>query len=322
MRKLFIGVVAAFIALAASAQELNVGTINVRTGRPLRPSETPTKGDYKRANGWDQRKSYLFDMIKLEAFDVFGAQEVKKEALDDLVAALPDYSYVGVARDDGAAKGEFCPVFYQRKKFKLLDGGTFWISETPNEVSKGWDGACRRICSWAFLERKSDKSRFYFLCIHLDHKGKVAKLEGSKLIVDWVKEHCKGESVIVVGDYNVTQMSDSYKVFAESGVLKDCYDAAKYRFAPTGTLNVFNPRRYSDMRIDHIFLSKDIEVSRYGILTYHYYRDMDADVVDMGSAAPVEIKGENRDVKCPTDHYPVQAFITLPNANTSKKSKK
>ena len=310
MRKILLCAVMALFAVVVSAQELNVGSINVRL---------LAKGDYKKHNGWDLRKGYLCDMINLEAFDVFGAQEVKKPQLDDMLTALPEYRYVGVGRDDGKEKGEYSPVFYRNDKFKLLNSGTFWLSETPDQVSKGWDGLCRRVCSWAYLQRKSDKVCFYFLSTHLDHKGKVAKMEGAKLIVKFIKEQCKGENVIIVGDFNVNQGSEPYKVFAESGVLNDTYDIAKYRFAPTGTFNSFEPRRYTDKRIDHIFVSKGISVSRYGTLTYHYFRDMKAEEQDMGSAAPKEIKGENRDVKCLSDHYAVQSFITLNGAAKPKK---
>ena len=311
MRKLFLCAVMALFAVVASAQELNVGSINVRL---------LSKGDYKRHNGWDLRKAQLCDMINFEAFDVFGAQEVKKPQLDDMLAALPDYRYVGVGRDDGKEKGEYSPVFYRKDKFKLLNSGTFWLSETPDKVSKGWDGLCRRVCSWAYLQRKSDKTCFYFLSTHLDHKGPIAKMEGSKLIVKFIKEQCKGENVIIVGDFNVSQDSEPYKVFAECGLLNDTYDIAKYHFAPTGTFNAFDPRRYTEIRIDHIFVSKDITVSRYGTLTYHYFRNMKAEEQGMGAAAPKEIKGESRDTKCLSDHYPVQSFITL--KKSCKKSKK
>lgn len=300
----------ALFAISAIAQELNVASVNVRFA---------AKGDYKRHNGWDQRKGYLCDMINHEAFDVFGAQEVKKEQLDDMCKRLPDYKYIGVARDDGKDKGEFCPVFYRKDKLKMLDGGTFWLSETPDKVSKGWDGMCRRVCSWGKFLRKSDKSTFYFLCIHLDHRGKVAKMEGAKLVVNWIKENCKGENVIVVGDFNANQKSKYYQVFSESGILKDTYDVAKYRFAPTGTFSAFNPERYTTERIDHIFVTNDIKVSRYGMLTYHYFRDMKGELKAMDTAAPTEIKGENRDVKCISDHYPVQSWITLKKSPKTKR---
>ena len=302
MRKIFLCAMMAMFAFTAFAQELNVGSFNVRL---------LSKSDYKKHNGWNQRKSYLCDMINLEAFDIFGAQEVKKPQLDDMLAALPDYRYIGVGRDDGKEKGEYSPVFYRKKEFKLLDSGTFWLSETPDKVSKGWDGACRRVCSWGYFQRKSDKSRFYFLSTHLDHRGAVAKMEGAKLIVDWVKKNCKGAPVIIVGDFNVIQGSDPYNAFAESGILEDTYETAKYRFAPTGTFNGFNPRRYTTWRIDHIFVSKGTKVSRYGVLTYHYFRDMKAAEEAMDTSAPKEVKGENRDTKCISDHYAVQSFITL-----------
>ena len=321
MKKIFITAVMAMFAFTAMAQELNVGSYNIRNGGPLRDGqERPKKGDYSKFNGWDDRKQYVCDLINLEAFDVFGSQEVKHKQLVEMMAMLPDYAYVGVARDDGAEKGEYCPVFYRKKEFKLLDSGTFWLSETPDEVSKGWDGACRRICTWAYLERKSDKARFYFLSTHLDHRGKVAQIEGAKLVLDWIKKNCNGQPVIVVGDYNVTQTSDCYKIFAESGILEDTYETAKYRFAPTGTFNGFNARRYTTHRIDHIFVSKGTKVSRYGVLTYHYFRNMNAELQEMETAAPKEIKGENRDTKCISDHYAIQSFITL--KKTAKKSKK
>ena len=320
MKKIFISAVMAVFAFTAMAQELNVGSYNIRNGGPLREGqERPKKGDYSKFNGWDDRKQYVCDLINLEAFDVFGAQEVKHKQLVEMMAMLPDYAYVGVGRDDGAEKGEYCPVFYRKKEFKLLDSGTFWLSETPNEVSKGWDGMCRRICTWAHLERKSDKTRFYFLCTHLDHRGKVAQIEGAKLVVDWVEKNCKGETTIIVGDYNVTQDSDTYKVFVDSGILEDTYETAKYRFAPTGTFNGFNPKRYTTHRIDHIFVSKGTKVSRYGVLTYHYFRDMNAAEEAMDTLAPKEIKGENRDTKCISDHYAIQSFITLKKTAKSKK---
>lgn len=310
MRRLFLSAVVALFALSASAQELNVGSINVRL---------LAKGDYKKHNGWDERKQYLCDMINLEAFDVFGAQEVKKPQLDDMLALLPDYRYIGVGRDDGKEKGEYSPVFYRKDKFKLLASGTFWLSETPDQVSKGWDGQCRRVCTWGYFQRKSDKSRFYFLSTHLDHRGAVAKMEGAKLLVKFIKEQCKGENTILVGDFNIDQNSAPYKVIAESGVLRNAYDIAKHRFAPTGTLNVFNSYRYTTRRIDHIFVTNDITASRYGTLTYHYFRNQKGVEQEMDTAAPKEIKGENRELKCPTDHYPVQSFVTLKQSPKTKK---
>ena len=92
MKKIFISAVMALFAFTAMAQELNVGSYNIRNGGPLREGrERPKKGDYAKFNGWDDRKQQLCDMINLEAFDVFGAQEVRKKQLDEMLTMLPDY---------------------------------------------------------------------------------------------------------------------------------------------------------------------------------------------------------------------------------------
>ena len=310
MKRIVLAIFAVAVALSVSAEELNVASINIRVGRHIR-KDGVRKGDYKKFNGWDDRKQYLCDMINLEAFDLFGAQEVQKVQLDDMLAMLPDYDYIGVGADDGVFKGEICPVFYRKDAVEKLDGGTFWFSPTPDVPSKGWDAKYQRICTWGLFRQKATGKKVCFMNIHLDHIGQQARLESAKQLVAYVKKHCKGASVVIVGDYNVSQTSESYQYFASSKILKDTYEAAKYRFAPTGTFNGFNPRRYTTHRIDHIFVSKRLKVSRHGVLTYHYFRDMKAQEEAMETAAPKEIKGENRDTKCLTDHYVVQAFVTL-----------
>ena len=322
MKRIIVSVLAVVVALSASAQELNVGSFNIRNGKSLKEGEArPEKGDYKKYDGWDDRKQYLCDMINLEAFDIFGSQEVRKGQLDDMLAMLPDYDYIGVGRDYGDDRGEFCPIFYRKDVLEKLAGGTFWLSETPEVPSKGWDAKYNRICTWGHFRHKATGKKICFMNIHFDHRGVQARIESAKLMLDYVKKNCKGMSVIISGDYNVTQTSESYKVLAESKILKDSYDCAKYRFAPTGTFNGFNPKRYTNQRIDHLFVSKKLKVSRWGVLTYHYYRTPTPEEVAAAEAKfaaalaknPKKKRpgGENREVKCISDHYAIQAWVTL-----------
>lgn len=303
MKKLFLSAMMALFAFSAMAQELNVASFNIRLN---------TRGDYKSNNGWAQRRDVLCDMINFEAFEIFGVQEAKPEQLQDMVARMPDYKYIGVGRDDGKTKGEHSAIFYRKGDFKVIDHGTFWLSETPDEVSYGWGAKHRRICTWGLFVDKKSNTKFYFLNLHLDHRVKAAQENGAKLVLDFIKTKCKkSANVILTGDFNVTQESAVYDIFAKSGILKDTYDVAKYRFAPTGTFNGFNPNRYTTHRIDHIFVSKGTKVSRYGVLTYHYFLDVKGEEQEMETAAPKDIKGENRDSKCISDHYAIQAWVTL-----------
>ena len=114
-------------------------------------------------NVWMKRRHATPEMIRREAPDVFGVQEGLIDQLHYIDAECPQYARVGVGRDDGAEKGEFMAVYYLRDRFELLDSGTFWLSETPDKVSRGWDGACNRTVTWVELkDRKSGKEFFYF----------------------------------------------------------------------------------------------------------------------------------------------------------------
>jgi endonuclease/exonuclease/phosphatase family metal-dependent hydrolase len=267
-----------------------------------------SKVDYKNGDGWTTRRDIMCDLVAFTAFDIFGAQEVCHDQLEYMLSRLPEYDYIGVARDDGKTKGEYSPVFYRRDRFELLDSGTFWLSETPDEVSFGWDADCRRVCSWGLFKDKLSKRKFWFFNTHMDHKGKAARVEGAKLVIAKIKQMCGDKArVILTGDFNVAQDSPAYNTFAQSGILKDAYNLAPIKYAPAGTFNNFKVDTHTDKRIDHIFV-KGFDVKRYGILTYHYWSDEQGSDSELNSA-PTELTAEHRGVHLPSDHYPVQIFV-------------
>ena len=155
-------------------------------------------------NAWDIRKSATKEMIEREQPDIFGLQEAYIEQLQYIDNNFPNYSRVGVGRDDGKEDGEFMAVYYRNDKFKLLDNGVFWLSETPDECSMGWDAACRRIVTWAKLKDIESKKVFYAFNTHLDHVGEVAREQSILLIVDRINKIVKKDKapVFLSGDFN------------------------------------------------------------------------------------------------------------------------
>ena len=174
-RILILSALAVAVPYLLGAQTLNVASYNIRL---------QTKSDYEHGDGWTQRVDALCDVVRFSDFDIFGAQEVRHVQLEDMLERLPGYAYVGVGRDDGEKGGEYSPVFYKRERLKLLDGGTFWLSETPDRVSKGWDAVCMRICSWGHFEDRATGCRFWFFNLHMDHRGKVARHKSAELVLE------------------------------------------------------------------------------------------------------------------------------------------
>ena len=156
------------------------------------------------ANEWKYRAAASDAMIKDYAPDIFGLQEAMPGHLEYLNKALPKYASVGVGREDGVSKGEHMSIYYNTKTIRLEKWGTYWLSETPDVPSKGWDAACKRTATWALLTVKSTGKQFYYVNTHLDHRGAVAQQKGLDLIVSRIAEmNPEGLPMILTGDFNV-----------------------------------------------------------------------------------------------------------------------
>ena len=287
-----------FMCMAAGAQNLFVGTYNIR----YHNSQDDNAG-----NVWQKRCQVICDQINFEDPDVFGAQEVLVEPLHDMLSRLDGYGYIGVGRDDGKEAGEYAAIFYKKERVELKRDGHFWLNETPDKPALGWDAACIRICTWGEFKQKSTGFRFYYFNLHMDHVGVVARREAAKLVVSKIRAIAKGAPVVLTGDFNVDQTDEIYRIFSTSGILKDSYECARIRFAENGTFNDFHPEYTSTSRIDHVFVSPRFAVDRYAMLANMYWTHAAEDEAALKNStqAPGEVAFSTSTIRTPSDHYPV-----------------
>ena len=276
MRRFSFLLVCSLFFLEGFSQNLTVGTFNLRYDNP-RDS----------GNLWKDRQPIVAALIRFHEFDILGTQEGLLNQLDDLQAALPAYSYYGLGRDDGKEGGEHSAIFYRTAKFNLLNKGDFWLSETPEKPGPGWDARLNRICSWVQLQDKQSKKTFYVFNVHYDHQGVQARKESSKLILAKIRQIAGRQPAILTGDFNGGHTAEWYQALAESGVLKDSYTAANDPYASSGSFNGFGSTVGSKEIIDHIFVTPQFQVKRYGILTDTYHG------------------------KYPSDHFPVLVNLSI-----------
>ncbi len=290
--------VSLLLAPIASARALIVGTFNIRYDN---------EGDAKRGDGWTQRAPVVAGLIRFHNFDVLGTQEAVLHQIRDLGKLLPEHAHIGRGRDDGKDAGEHVAIFYKKDKFRLLDGGDFWLSETPDVPGKGWDADLPRICTWAKLgPADGENGAFFVFNVHFDHRGVQARLESSRLLLSKTKEIAGDQPVILMGDFNVDQNSESYRELTASGDLADAFGTASIRYALNGTFSSFNPDAMTRSRIDHVFLSKHFKPLRYGVLTDSYRAPVpQADGETTARDAPHEMKLQEFQARLPSDHFPV-----------------
>jgi endonuclease/exonuclease/phosphatase family metal-dependent hydrolase len=257
----FLLVLSCMQTIFVNAQQFTVATYNLRFDNPR-----------DTGNLWVDRAPMVAALIQFHEFDIFGTQEALKNQLDDVSKSLPDFDRYGAGRDDGKEGGEHSAIFFRKTRFALLRKGDFWLSETPDKPTMGWDAVCcKRICSWVYLQDKQTKKKFYVFNAHFDHQGKVARVESGKLIVRKVKEIAGTEPVLVMGDLNGNQQSEWYLTLANSGVVKDAFQQVKNPYINQNpTFNSFGKAPLGTDIIDHIFTSRDFIVHKWGILTDTY----------------------------------------------------
>jgi endonuclease/exonuclease/phosphatase family metal-dependent hydrolase len=263
----------------SSAQALILGTFNIRYDNP---------DDAKNGNGWAQRAPVIASLIRFHNFDVLGTQEAYRIQLDDLQRLLTEHRFEGVGRDDGKTKGEHAAIFFKKDKFRLLESGTFWLSETPEQPGvRGWDADLPRICTWVKLARSSAGAEpFWVFNVHFDHRGVQARLESSRLLLRKIEEMAAGEPAVLMGDFNVNQHSESYRLLHESALVSDSRENSPIVHGLNGTFNNFDTNAYTESRIDHVFLSPHFKPLRHGVLTDFYWQPLEDEADRSSSSAP------------------------------------
>ena len=210
-------------------KKINLMTYNIRLN-----TETDS------INKWDNRKEGIVNLIKEENLDVFGIQEALPDQIEYLSNQLKDYDYVGEGRDGGNS-GEYSAIYYKRERMNLIETETFWLSETPEIPSMGWE-------------------ELIIYNTHFDHIGKVAREKSASIILNHIsKNNYQDKPTVVMGDLNANPDESPIKLLSEQ--LEDSYKKLPIK-DPIGTFSGFDPRSKLSNRIDYIF-TKEIKIIDY-----------------------------------------------------------
>ena len=100
------------------------------------------------------------------SFNVGIFSKSTRKSLNASVNFLEKYKFIGVGRDDGEKKGEFCAIYFDTTLYEILDYSTFWLSETPDLVSVGWDASLERICTYGLFASTHSGEKFWVFNTH------------------------------------------------------------------------------------------------------------------------------------------------------------
>lgn len=224
--------------------------------------DTPNDGDDR----WNVRKERVSGLINFYEPDILGIQEALHHQIEYLDSTLTNYSYLGVGRDDGERKGEYAAIFYRSDILDPDTSDTFWLSQTPEQVSVGWDASMERISTWAKFRYRTSGKKLRVYNAHLDHRGPQSRLEAVKLIMERAKPNASTDALIVMGDLNALPEDPPIRYLSTH--LNDSRVVSEQEpYGPMGTFNGFDAEHPLDARIDYIFTDESIRVRKYGVLS-------------------------------------------------------
>lgn len=260
--------------------QFRVMTFNIRL-------DTPADGP----NQWPNRKTYCADLIRYHQAEIFGAQEAFFHQITDLNSLLPNYQWFGKGRDDGKEAGEFSPIFYNKELFELKESDTFWLSETCDKVSFGWDAACRRVVTWGKFKDKKTHKIFYVFNTHFDHQGKIARRESAQLVLNKIQEIAGKSPLVLLGDFNATPDDEPIQIILNKENPNHLFDSEKLskspHYGPYSSFTAFE-KEQDGLHIDYIFIKNGVEVLDHAT------------------------HSEQWNNRYPSDHFPVSAKIQIP----------
>jgi len=256
------------------AAPLTVMSFNIRYG-------TANDG----VNHWLKRREQLFALLREQQADVVGLQEALHGQIEEILAAVPGYDYVGVGRSDGRQAGEYAAILYRTARLKARRSDTFWLSDTPGVVkSTSWGNQIERICTWAYFDDREGPA-FYVYNVHLDHISQPSRERSVALLVERVKARDPKAPAVVTGDFNAGETNPAAQ--AMLAAFKDSFRILHPDAREVGTFNGFKYGQAGGEKIDFVFVEPGTEV------------------------LAAEIVRSSSDGRYPSDHFPVTARIRL-----------
>ena len=176
---------------------------------------------------WPSRKVKVFEMIRKHDMDVCGLQEVTQLMSQDIINELTEYTYVGYGRDNGlensesTSTGEQTGLIYKKDKFNELGRGRFFLSNTPNSVSRVPNSMFNRLATWVKLQDKETLKEFIFASTHFDHPtdSSVAdsvREQQAQYAVSNILSIAGNLPIFFVGDFNSESNTTAYSVLTST----------------------------------------------------------------------------------------------------------
>lgn len=210
--------------------------------------------DDKNGNSIEERAPRLNKIISQYEPDLIGLQEYRPRWEEHIDKYFGD-KYEIFAKYRAESEKEASPMLWRKDKFECIKTGYFWLSDTPDVESKGWDERfdCFRMCVYALLKEKQSGKMIAFMNTHFGF-GDDGQIKSVKLIEEYFKKF-SSYPAFIVGDFNMTPDDAAYTVMTEKFTDVNSVTNNDLRT----TYHGYNPESIKNQHIDYCFINKNVK---------------------------------------------------------------
>ena len=234
-------------------------------------------------NSIPERAPRLQKIISIYGADIIGFQEFRPAWEPYITEYYSDQYDMFNKYRSSTTDIESSPILWRKDKFDCIKTGYFWLSDTPEVESKGWDEKynCYRMCAYVILREKSTGMQFTFMNTHFGF-GDKGQVDSANLI------HCYSQKIsdlptCIVGDFNMVPDSPGYAAMTKHFTDVNTATVNDMRT----TYHGYHPEKISNAHIDFCFINSAI------------------------TPVTQKIIDEQVDGKFPSDHYGLYIEVKL-----------
>ncbi len=207
--------------------------------------------DDKNGNAISERAPRLFKVVSPYDADIIALQEYRPKWEEHIHNYFSDKYDIFVKYRNETVDIEAVPILWKKDKFTLIKSGYFWLSDTPEIESRGWDELynCYRICAYVILKDNETSKEFTVMNTHFGF-GDKGQTDSANLIYDYSKK-ISDNATFVVGDFNMTPENVAYnemvKYFSDANISNDL----------TTTYHGYTPETITNKHIDYCFVDEN-----------------------------------------------------------------
>lgn len=259
---IFMAVVFANLLSFAADKEYThtILTANVRV--------TGLEADEKPGLRWSERRDACIEAVKREKPDIVCTQEMMYDSYAYFKEKLQDYAAFGFEGPemDPYTEGYHLiaknVIFFNTKRYELVGGGCYWLSDEPLKGgSMSWGTTRARHCNYVRLRDRKTNRQIRVLNVHLDHISDEARGRQMEMIVEECAQYAQDFPQIMCGDFN-SGIQDKPSLVLRKAGWKEMWETINGEKEYGFTAHAFKGDQYKPKkvrRIDFIYYHGDVQ---------------------------------------------------------------